>query len=381
MKLSPLVPGVASLVSVASAGTVLWDGRFNDLSSASDLDNWSWSNQVGPYQWYIHGDGETTEYVNLSSDYKNPADTSSTQGAKISLTDTAYWNGQTMRRTELIPQTSAAINAGTVYYHFSIKRSDVNPPAQTREHQIMFFESHFTELKAGWLSGASGTTDANLRWMANSQSQWNVTWEADVWHNIAYEIDFDGQTVAFWHSTGSDALTQVVAPVSVSASSNGADFHVGVLELPRDGYADADEDIYVSGVWIESGDLTTEIGGGDASSGSSSSAATSAASTSVATSTVASTSTVAATTSVATTSVATTSTLATSTLSTSTLATSTIAATTSAASTPATTATASATAVGQTLYGQCGGSGWTGATVCASGTCSVLNDYYYQCLS
>lgn len=37
--------------------------------------------------------------------------------------------------------------------------------------------------------------------------------------------------------------------------------------------------------------------------------------------------------------------------------------------------------VGQTLYGQCGGSGWTGATVCASGTCSVLNDYYYQCLS
>lgn len=376
MKFTPLVPGVASLVSVASAGTVLWDGRFNDLSSASDLDNWSWSNQVGPYQWYIHGDGETTEYVNLSSDYKNPADSASTQGAKISLTDTAYWNGQTMRRTELIPQTSAAINAGTVYYHFSIKRSDVNPPAQTREHQIMFFESHFTELKAGWLSGASGTTDANLRWMANSQSQWNVTWEADVWHNIAYEIDFDGQTVAFWHSTGSDALTQVVAPVSVSASSNGADFHVGVLELPRDGYADADEDIYISGVYIESGDLTTEIGSGDASSGSSSSAATSAASTSAA-----STSTVAATT----TSAATTSTLATSTLTTSTVpaTTSSVTSTQAATTTKATTtsAAATATAAGQTLYGQCGGSGWTGATVCATGTCSVLNDYYYQCLN
>ncbi|KAF3014396.1 hypothetical protein E8E14_003743 [Neopestalotiopsis sp. 37M] len=337
MKFTPLVPGVASLVSVASAGTVLWDGRFNDLSSASDLDNWSWSNQVGPYQWYIHGDGETTEYVNLSSDYKNPADSASTQGAKISLTDTAYWNGQTMRRTELIPQTSAAINAGTVYYHFSIKRSDVNPPAQTREHQIMFFESHFTELKAGWLSGASGTTDANLRWMANSQSQWNVTWQADVWHNIAYEIDFDGQTVAFWHSTGSDALTQVVAPVSVSASSNGADFHVGVLELPRDGYADADEDIYISGVYIESGDLTTEIGSGDASSGSSSSAATSAASTSAA-----STSTVAATT----TSAATTSTLATSTLTTSTVpaTTSSVTSTQAATTTKATTTSAAATA-------------------------------------
>ncbi|KAK9784120.1 putative Glycoside hydrolase 131 catalytic N-terminal domain-containing protein [Seiridium cardinale] len=337
MKFSPLVSGVASLAGVASAGTVLWDGRFNDLTSSSDLDNWSWSNQVGPYQYYIHGTGNVTEYVNLSSDYKNPADTASTQGAKISLTDTAYWNGQTMRRTELIPQTTAAINAGTVYYHFSIKRSDVNPPAETREHQIMFFESHFTELKAGWLSGASGTTDANLRWMANSETQWNVTWEADVWHNVAYEIDFDGQTVAFWHSTGSDALTQVVAPVSVSASSNGADFHVGVLELPRDGYTDEDEDIYVSGVYIESGDLTTEIGGGEAASGSSSAvASTSAATSQASTSTVAATSTQASSSTVAATStVVATSTAASST----TLATSTVAATTVASSSQAATST------------------------------------------
>ncbi|KAF3932464.1 Endoglucanase-4 [Dactylella cylindrospora] len=34
------------------------------------------------------------------------------------------------------------------------------------------------------------------------------------------------------------------------------------------------------------------------------------------------------------------------------------------------------------LWGQCGGSGWTGCTVCASGaTCSVLNPYYSQCVS
>ncbi|KAK0229035.1 cellobiohydrolaseII [Armillaria fumosa] len=33
------------------------------------------------------------------------------------------------------------------------------------------------------------------------------------------------------------------------------------------------------------------------------------------------------------------------------------------------------------LYGQCGGIGWTGATTCVSGaTCTVLNDYYSQCL-
>jgi hypothetical protein len=32
------------------------------------------------------------------------------------------------------------------------------------------------------------------------------------------------------------------------------------------------------------------------------------------------------------------------------------------------------------LYGQCGGIGWTGATCCASGTCTYSNAYYSQCL-
>ncbi|KAL4746123.1 1,4-beta-D-glucan cellobiohydrolase C [Aspergillus terricola var. indicus] len=35
----------------------------------------------------------------------------------------------------------------------------------------------------------------------------------------------------------------------------------------------------------------------------------------------------------------------------------------------------------QTLYGQCGGSGWTGATSCVAGAaCSTLNTWYAQCL-
>ncbi|KAI1505973.1 glycosyl hydrolase family 61-domain-containing protein [Biscogniauxia marginata] len=34
------------------------------------------------------------------------------------------------------------------------------------------------------------------------------------------------------------------------------------------------------------------------------------------------------------------------------------------------------------LYGQCGGTGYTGATQCASGsTCKVQNDYYHQCIA
>lgn len=32
------------------------------------------------------------------------------------------------------------------------------------------------------------------------------------------------------------------------------------------------------------------------------------------------------------------------------------------------------------LYGQCGGTGYSGSTVCSSGTCTKVNDYYHQCL-
>ncbi|KAI0532119.1 hypothetical protein GGR58DRAFT_198728 [Xylaria digitata] len=331
---------------LAACGTVLWDGRFNDLSSSTDLNKWSWANQVGPYQYYIHGNSEVTDYVNLSSDYKNLADTGSTQGVKITLDSTAYWNGQTMRRTELIPQTTAAINSGKVWYHFSIMRSDTSAPATTREHQVNFFESHFTEMKVGWLSGSSGTSDPNLRWMASSQTKWETEFVAGVWHNVAYEIDFGANTVAFWHSTGSDDLKLTVDAVSVSASSNGADWHLGVLELPRDGYPDEDEDLYFSGVYIESGSLTTSVSGPGGSSGGGSSSSTTKASTT-------STST--------------------------TLLTSTTKGTvTTIRSAPATTTTSSCVSP---KYAQCGGINWVGCTACATGsTCSILNDYYHQCI-
>ncbi|GKT95536.1 carbohydrate-binding module family 1 protein [Colletotrichum tofieldiae] len=249
-----------SLLPLTSA-KVLWDGRFNDLSSSSDLNKWSWANQVGPYQYYIHGSGDVTKYVNLSPSYKNPNDTASKQGVKITLDSTAYWNGQNMRRTELIPQTKAAIASGKVWYHFSISRKDVNAPSVFREHQIAFFESHFTELKSGWISGEQATSNTNLQFMVQGKSLWKTEWKPDVWHNVAYEINFSSGSVGFWHSEGGAPLQQVVAPVSASTSSNGQDWHLGVLELPRNGYADTDEDFYFSGVYVEDGAITTSVTG------------------------------------------------------------------------------------------------------------------------
>jgi hypothetical protein len=44
---------LSSFAKLALGGTILWDGRFNDITSSSEFDSWSWSNQVGPYQYYI----------------------------------------------------------------------------------------------------------------------------------------------------------------------------------------------------------------------------------------------------------------------------------------------------------------------------------------
>jgi hypothetical protein len=240
------------MLMLTHTGTILWDGRFNDMTSSVDLNKWSFSTPVGSYQYYIHGSGTVDKYVNLDSSYKNPADNGSKQGAKITIDDTAKWNGQSMLRTELIPQTTTAINKGKLFYHFSVKTSADNPPTTTNEHQIAFFESHFTELKYG---GSS----KNLQWCVGGVSKWDVELVADEWHNVAYEIDFDAGSVTFWHSAGSSALTKTAGPFTVSTSSNGADFHVGVLRLPGSSDTAGAEDWFFSGMYIESGELTTSV--------------------------------------------------------------------------------------------------------------------------
>ncbi|KAL0632611.1 hypothetical protein Q9L58_008501 [Maublancomyces gigas] len=320
------------LLGLASAGTVVWDGKFNDYSSSADLNNWSWANQVGSYQYYIHGTGAVTKYVNLSPSFKNPADTSSNQGVKVTIDPTALWNSD-MWRTELIPQTKANLGTGRLYYHFSMKKTGTNSPNPAYEHQVNFFESHFTEMKYGWINGnASPAPDNNLRWFVGGQSKWNVDWVPDVWHNFAYDINFSSGTVTLWHSTGSAALTQVAGPFSASTSTNSADWHLGVLRLPnRSGGTNAQgaEDWYYSGVYVESGTINTSVGTGGGTSPP---------------------------------------------------PTTTVPVSTPPTSVP-TTAPPAPTGPLAPKYGQCGGIGWAGATACVSGsTCSKINDYYSQCI-
>lgn len=108
------------------------------------------------------------------------------------------------------------------------------------------------------------------------------------------------------------------------------------------------------GVYYASGSLT----------GGSSSSTTSSSKTSTTTSKASSTTT--------------TSSKATTTTTSSTLKTST---TTSSTKTSSSTSTAPSSTCTVSVYGQCGGTGYTGCTICASGsTCTVQNTYYSQCL-
>ncbi|KAJ8080507.1 hypothetical protein PM082_017340 [Marasmius tenuissimus] len=315
----------ALLASTASAGTKLWDGSFNPYTTPADFDKWSWANQVGTYQWYIHGSQNTSHYLGLDASYKNPAMTSEQRGLKATIDSGATWNGQTMARTELIPQTSANLGTGNLFYHFSVKRTTTNAPVSTLEHQVAFFESHFTELKYG-LSGN------NLQWMVGGVAKWSTDFTANTWFNFAYDINFSSNTVGLWASTGSSPLTKVVQNVAASTSTNSADWHLGVLRIQANAAA---EDWYFSGVYVENGPITTAIGSGSAASTGAGSGATTQPPVS-----------------------------------------------TPATSNPPTSSSTTATGPVQTHYGQCGGTGYNGPTTCESPyTCKdVSAPYYSQCL-
>ncbi|TEB39880.1 hypothetical protein FA13DRAFT_1655421 [Coprinellus micaceus] len=305
----------------ARAGEVVWDGSFNNFASAADFDKWSWGNQVGSYQWYIHGSQPTSRYLNPGAEYKNPAHTSEQRGLKMTIDTTATWNSQ-MQRAELIPQTTANLGTGNLFYHFSLKRTTTNAPDTTLEHQVMFFESHFTELKYG-----VGNNGGNLVWMIGGQEKWSTTFSPDTWYNFAYDINFDSKTVGLWASTNGSPLTRVANNQAANTFTDSRDFHVGVLRIVN---RDPPEDWYISGVYIEKGPITTALGNG---------------------------------TTPGTTTVITT------------------APTTPTA--PTTTVVAPTTPAGpqQTAWGQCGGTGWTGPTACTPPqVCKeVAPPFYSQC--
>ncbi|KAJ5157900.1 uncharacterized protein N7482_009000 [Penicillium canariense] len=78
-----------SLPIAAVCGAVLRSGIFNATFAVEDFDQWSWSKEIAPWQWYIHGTGSTDQHLALSSHFENPADTSDAQGTRITIDGTS----------------------------------------------------------------------------------------------------------------------------------------------------------------------------------------------------------------------------------------------------------------------------------------------------
>ncbi|CUA67774.1 hypothetical protein RSOLAG22IIIB_03201 [Rhizoctonia solani] len=239
---------IAALFAPGVLGAVVWDGRFQDYSTAADLDKWSWSNQVGSYQTYIYGNthGETaSSWYTLGSQYKNPATTTAKQGVKVKINANSIWNGGTMLRSELIPQTKASLS-GHLYFHVSLQIPTVNPPNPNFEHQvrlmlvthinvslyethsrndfqIVFWEGHYADIKYGQLAGQNGVADV-LRVITGGQTIWSVTPVKGTWYNFILETGSPG---GLWVSTGGNTLTKVYTG---SLNGNGGtDWHIGKL--------------------------------------------------------------------------------------------------------------------------------------------------------
>ncbi|OXV07050.1 hypothetical protein Egran_05184 [Elaphomyces granulatus] len=259
MKLSFYFP--IFLAPSALAGEVLWSGIFNSSFTVADFDKWSWSNKIEPWQWYIHGNASTSRYLEVSPHFKNPADASDAQGIKITIDGTSFWNGQTMERSEIIPQTSQNIGTGHLYYHFSLMTRHENPPNQSFEHQVAFFENHFTELKYGLSFGQSGV-DNTLRWCVGGVAKWTIQLNPCSWYNFAYNVNFNESTVGLWASNGSEPLREVIWPMNATTSTDSADWHIGQLRLPNNGlFNPAPEDWYWSGVYVETAPITESVAG------------------------------------------------------------------------------------------------------------------------
>jgi hypothetical protein len=98
--------------------------------------------------------------------------------------------------------------------------------------------------------------------MVDRVTKWETPLVAGTWYNFAYDIDFDAKTVGLWASTGRKALKKVVENIGANVFTDSQDWHVGMLRLDntKPGKAWA-EDWFWSGVYIESGRVTTDVAG------------------------------------------------------------------------------------------------------------------------
>ncbi|KAF8760056.1 Microtubule binding [Rhizoctonia solani] len=264
-----LLPSLSAVVLLAPSvlGAIVWDGRFNNYSGrgAAKLER-TRPTSTGIYMYaQVDVDIPPTTHEcwvfrekrhrhgTRSGQYKNPATTTAKQGVKVKINANSIWNGGTMLRSELIPQTTSSLS-GHLYFHVSLQIPTVNPPDPNYEHQIVFWEAagHYADIKYGQLAGQNGVADV-LRVITGGKTIWSVTPVKGTWYNFILETGSPG---GLWVSTGGNALTKVY---SGSLNGNGGtDWHIGALRLPNGNTNTiTEENIYYSGVYVEDSGPTT----------------------------------------------------------------------------------------------------------------------------
>jgi len=246
---------VCSFLILATEGTIIFNGNFNEYKTRKDFDTWSFSNQGNwPYQTYIYGamtpPTTMSTFVDLAQSYRAPIDSTANQGIRVMINGSSHWNGNTMERTELVARIDQSAFSGVKYLHFSLAQDPTYPLNAAYEHQIMFFEAHWADIKlgAGYGSQLNFVT-------SDGRSVWTTDFGTNTWHNFAIQADFTGQKVSLYHSTGTNALTQVVPPTTSSVSSS--EWHIGMLRLPMGSTNDPTaEYLYVSSVYLSDALMT-----------------------------------------------------------------------------------------------------------------------------
>ncbi|KAL2271547.1 hypothetical protein VTJ83DRAFT_918 [Remersonia thermophila] len=267
---------VLAALAASVDAAVLGDGRLNELPSSAGLNRRSWANQGTAST--ARARSSATATCRPTARHKNPADTGSRQGVKITLDSTAYPNGQNhaARRAHPAEARAGHPTAAGSTPTFSLVRRDANRAERLpRAPDRLLRKSRFAEREHGWIGGEQAQSNPSLQWTANQQSWLEDGVEGpgglgaralptQCTRGLYIYCDFSANRVGLWRSEGGAPLHQVVPPVSVPTSSNGADWHLGVQELPRSGCSDAtNEDFCFSGVYIEDGAITTVMSGPD----------------------------------------------------------------------------------------------------------------------
>lgn len=229
---------ILTFYCLGSEAKVIWDGNFGSYASSADLDRWSWNNRVGTYQAYIFGSGrKISDYVTLSSEYCSPMNANCLHGAKISIDGSSTWNGGSMLRTELIPEAKLP-DSGRMVVRFSVALDADSPLLINYEHQLVFFENHFIDLKYGHRSNTGLENSLANQWQIwyKGQPKWSIQANLNEWVNFAWDIDFSTGIVSVWFSKNAEPLNIVIREADMNASPS--ELHFGILRLPSNGIQD-----------------------------------------------------------------------------------------------------------------------------------------------